>query len=383
MKAALSYGSVRGAGTAGTSRDVVQQQVGQVGVRRVLLQLFRERVADALCLPEPLAPLSEAAAVGEDDEATAAQHGKLFGSEAAAATRCQPKHRRMDGREDECRLLAFHEADGGVGSERQQVLTEEALAEHEVGRQQLLLDEPRVHPALVALTVALAVVLHDVAGAYAPLVVNLPEDDVAAPGGTDGVVVEHAVGIVPAEACLAGAVGREPLPEGAFWRVAFQQVLRVKRHQRFFLRWRAGRNFPFGGVAVAPRLVVVEVSGLVVVAATLFVVAASAGVVNIAAVVPRIDVAHEAALASAPRTGGLLLPSSRHFRGVQPVSVVVVVVHCRKTEKKLFLFIVLSGCFSFVVGAAIYIGGTDDKQKTIRLTAKNVRREWPLQELTE
>ena len=220
----------------------------------------------------------------------------------------------MYGSHDKRRLLAFHETHGGVRTYRQQVLAEEALYQREVLSQQALANHSSMYPALIALTMAIGTVLHDMTGTNTLMFIDLPEDDLATTGGSDVIVIVEALGCFFADAQLLSTRYAKPLPKGAVWRVA---LCHIALRQRF--NDNGSRRLLYDDlqgllVRPCPWLVAEELCGFVVVAAAVFMVAAPYPVIDILAVALCIDIAHEAALASAMRTGGFLLAATRHTR---------------------------------------------------------------------
>ena len=88
----------------------------------------------------------------------------------------------MYGSHDERRFLAFHETHGGVRTCGQQVLSEEALYQREVLSQQALANHSCMYPALIAITMAIGTILHDMTGTDALVLIDLPEDDLTTAG---------------------------------------------------------------------------------------------------------------------------------------------------------------------------------------------------------
>ena len=212
----------------------LQEQVGEIGIGGILLQPVGDVVLQSGGPLHHLLPLLQAAAVGEEGEATVSQALYLLSIESAATCSSKPKHLGVTGSQDKCRLLALHDADVGLGVKRQQVLTEEALVELPVGRQQFLLDKRAVRPALIALAVPVAPVLHDMAAVHQSDVVHLPEDDAAPACGSYAVVLIDALHLLRSELQPLGAITGKPLPEGAARRMAAQDVLHGQGLERLF-----------------------------------------------------------------------------------------------------------------------------------------------------
>ena len=97
------------------------------------------------------------------------------------------------GSHDEGSLLALYQADMGIGMLGEQVLTEETLVELPVGWQQSGAYEWHVSPSLIAVTMAVEAVLHDVAAMYLSEVIYLPKDDIPLAGGSNQIVIEDAL----------------------------------------------------------------------------------------------------------------------------------------------------------------------------------------------
>ncbi len=135
----------------------------------------------------------------------------------------------MYGSHDERRLLAFHDTHGGVRTCRQQVLAEEALHQRKVLTQQALANHSSMYPSLIALTMAIGTVLHDMTGTNTLMFIDLPEDDLATTGGSDVIVIVEALGCFFADAQPLDARCAKPLPKGAVWRVALCNVVLGQR----------------------------------------------------------------------------------------------------------------------------------------------------------
>ena len=209
-----------------------------------------------------------------------------------------------DGSHDERRLLTLHQADMTVWIACQQVLAEEALVQLPVLGQHALTDQRYVCPALIAAAMAVGMVLHDVAAVHQPVVVYLPEDDVALVGGAQQVVVVDAPDIASRQVEPWRQAGGEPIPEGALRRVAARDV---GHGQRLEGRQRCGHSvLRFSrNMLTCPLVVAVVVGRRVVVAAGVLVVALAHRVGHVLKSVLRVDIAHQALLLSAMRTGEL------------------------------------------------------------------------------
>ena len=195
--------------------SLAEDEVGQIGVGGVAFEAGRDGVADGGSELHVAAPLVVAAAVGEEDDATALQTVQALGGESTAAAGGQPKVFRTAGGHDEGGLLALHDAHVVVWAACQQVLSEEALVELPVLRQQSVADQLRVRPALIAATVAVGMVLHDVTAVNMAEVVYLPEDDVGLVGGAEQVVVVDLTEPLGRNGKSPRHVVGHPLPEGA------------------------------------------------------------------------------------------------------------------------------------------------------------------------
>lgn len=112
-----------------------------------------------------------------------------------------------------------------IGATAEQMLTEEALIELPVNRQQAGADEWYVCPALKAFAVSVDAVMHHVASVHLLLLVYLPEDDFSSTGGADKVIIIDLSELLLRENELPGDIGGEPLPEDAVWRMTAQHVV--------------------------------------------------------------------------------------------------------------------------------------------------------------
>ena len=282
--------------------SLTQHEVGQIGVGPVALQAWRQVVEDAGGELHLMAPLLVAATVGEQGDATASQTVQTLCRQSAAARRGQPKEFRTGGSHDEGGLLAFHQADVLVGIACQQVLAVEALVERPVLWQLACTDQRYVRPPLIAAAMSVGMVLHDVAAVYLPLVVYLPEDDVAASGGSQQIVVVDAPDIIGRQMEALGHIGDQPIPESALWRMAAVDEghgQRLEGRQRLRLAMVVRIGLGFGG----PLVVAVVVRRLVVVAAGVLVVAFAHRVGHVLVAILGVDIAHQALPFAAVRTG--------------------------------------------------------------------------------
>ena len=192
------------------------------------------------------------------------------------------------------------------------MLSEEALVQLPVGRQQPLAYQRYVRPALEAVAVAVRAILHDVTAMRQSPVVYLPEDDVAAACGSDAVVLIDLLQSRWSNAEPRGHIRRHPLPKNTAWRLAAHNVFhrqRLEGRQRrrcgtqvshLWLTASETLAYPF-----VPRVVVVVFRRSVVIAAGVLVVAFAHRVVQIAKTIVGIDVSYETLPLAALRTGEL------------------------------------------------------------------------------
>ena len=109
---------------------------------------------------------------------------------------------------------------------------------------------------------------------------------------------------------------------------------------------------------LCPLVVTVVVAGLIVVAAGVLVVALAHAVGHVLVAVLGVDIAHEAFLLSTMRTAELAGLMARQFFILKLITIIF--IHDG------VVFSDFCWRFSFVVGATIYIGGSDNKQKSFR-----------------
>ena len=195
--------------------SLTEDEVGQVGVGSVAFETRRDGVVDGGGCLHMAAPLVVAAAVGEEDDATALQTMQTLDGEPATTGRSHPEVFRSAGGHDEGGLLALHDAHVVVGATGQQVLSEEALIELPVLWQHSVANQLDVRPALIAAAVAVGMILHDVTTVDLLEVVYLPEDDVGLVGGSKLVVVEDLTESLRRDGKSLCYVVGQPLPEGA------------------------------------------------------------------------------------------------------------------------------------------------------------------------
>lgn len=89
-------------------------KVSDVGVGRILLQIFHEGIVDIACHRlEFMLPIGEATGIGVDDDTSACERIKFLGRKAFAATGGEPDILRIKGSADNGRFFALHETDGG------------------------------------------------------------------------------------------------------------------------------------------------------------------------------------------------------------------------------------------------------------------------------
>ena len=324
---------------------LLKEEVGEVGVRGAGFELGVDGELQAAGLLHGVLPLVEATAVGKEGEAAVAQALDLFGIESAAAAGGQPQQLGVARGEYECGLLALDNADVSLGTLGQQVLAEEALLQFPIGRQLPSGHHSAVHPALMATAVAVGTVLHDVAGAHALLLVDLPEDDFRVRGGSDKVVFVHVLQGSGLEVEAGCGVAGEPLPEVALRGVAARNEVAGQGLQR--TRKAAGRTVGLNACLLAtlskalpttglillptaliiavglrlPRVVAVEFCGAIVVAAGLLVVAAPHAIIKVAIIILGIYIADKALPATALRTGALLLPTPREALALELIAI--------------------------------------------------------------
>ena len=190
-----------------------KKDVAKVCIGRVGLKAGRDVVFDVLDVPHLLAPLLVAPAVRKEGDATTTEACHLLGRQPTAASCSQPQVLGVQGCHDDGGLLTLYEAYVCVGTTREQVLTKETLVELPRGRQQSCTDERYVCPPLESVAMTVHAVLHNVAAMHLVLMVNLPEDDVAAACGTDLIVSKDLLKLFFCNSDSFGNVSCHPLPE--------------------------------------------------------------------------------------------------------------------------------------------------------------------------
>lgn len=101
----------------------------------------------------------------------------------------------------------------GIRPLAEQMLTEKALIECPVRRQQSYPNERNVRPALKALAVTVVAVVHDMATMNLLQTVYLPEYNIASLCGTNEIIFIDAAYLPRRECKLSSNTGGEPLPE--------------------------------------------------------------------------------------------------------------------------------------------------------------------------
>ena len=235
--------------------------------------------------------------VREDEDLSAFEHVQAV-SELGLAAGGQPDELGAEGAADDGGLLRFNQADEGVGVLSKQVLSEEALGDVPVFRQEAFLLKSGVYPVNGDAGVFDAVsgdgvVLDDLAGADAALEVYLVEDGGVVPGDSQAVAVhEHLDGIGVKDAVEEG----EEVTDGIEADGPLDEVFREEVHGR----WNAVPFFAEPGRCLPPvfilrtglRMLLEVMRGSEVVAAAGLVVASAYGLVNEA--VGIIDIGREA-----------------------------------------------------------------------------------------
>lgn len=151
-------------------------------------------------LGEGFLPSGVGVDVREDEDLAAFEYVQTV-SELGLPAGGQPDELGAEGAADDGGLLGFNQADEGVGVPGQQVLSEEALGDVPVLRQEALLLEAGVDPVhgdagVFDAVAGDGVVLDDLTGADAALQVYLVEDGGAVPGDSQAVAIyEHPDGI--------------------------------------------------------------------------------------------------------------------------------------------------------------------------------------------
>ena len=288
--------------------------VCQVGVWWIGFQMTADAVVQPFNLSELLSPLLAAAAVGEDKYTTSCKRCHLFLGQSPTAGCGKPYELGHLEGHDEGRLLALNDGDGRRWTSNQQVLAEETLRRLIAEWKSSLQLQAEVHPALPTETVPVGAVAHDVSSTDALLVVYLPENDVALTCRTNKVLVEDTQNVVRRDTKTVGSFVLQPLPEGAHRAMTseYQTYIEFQQRLRLGLDDRAWHGvLPVFLTVAQPRLVAEILRWTVVVTARLLMVAAPHVVADVLEVVVGVNVAHKTVLASALRTGGLLLAMTR------------------------------------------------------------------------
>ena len=289
-----------------------KQHVAKVGVGWKCFQVMVNVIVNPRGLRHLVFPLLIAAAVREERHPSPLQTCHLLWRQSTTAGSSQPKILWLIGRHDKRRLLALDDTYVGIGSPGKKVLSEKALVKLPVEWQFPSLDQRYMRPSLIAFSVAVYAVLHDVSAMYLPCVVYLPVDDATLVGCTYQVVFVHTVCLLPRKAEPVGDMGSEPLPEDAARRVTALYILdgnRLEGRQAYRLAVSACTWL------ARPLVVAIILPRLIVVATGVLVVALAYVVGHIAIVVVRVDVTHETFLLAAVRAGELSLAASRQAAG--------------------------------------------------------------------
>lgn len=118
---------------------------------------------------------------------------------------------------DEGGFLTLDQADMGIWSFAEQMLTEKALIEYPVTLQQPTTHEGGVCPTLKAVSMTIHAVLHDMPSMHLLLLIYLPEDDISLSCSTNQIVIKDPLNLFRRELKLLSQLRREPLPKSALW----------------------------------------------------------------------------------------------------------------------------------------------------------------------
>lgn len=219
-------------------------------------------------------------------------------SELGLAAGGQPDELGAEGAADDGGFLGFNQADEGVGVPGQEVLSEEALGDVPVFRQEALLLKAGVNPVHGDAGVfdAMAcdgVVLDDLAGTDAALEVYLVEDGGAVPGDSHAVAVyEHPDGVGVKDAVEEGEEVADGIQADGPLDEVFREEVRGRWNAVPFFAEPSGCLSPVIILRTGLRMLLEVLRGSEVVAAAGLVVASAYGLVNEA--VGIIDIGREA-----------------------------------------------------------------------------------------
>ncbi len=235
--------------------------------------------------------------VREDEDLPAFENIQTV-SELGLAAGSQPDELGAEGAADDGGLLGFNQADEGIGIPGQEVLSEKALGDVPVFRQEAFLLEAGVNPVhgdagVFDAVAGFRIVLDDLAGADASLQVYLVEDGGAVPGDSQAVAIhEHSDGIGVKDAVEEGEEVADGIEADGPANEVFREEVRG--------RWNAVPFFAEPGGCLPPvfilrtglRMLLEVLRRSEVVAAAGLVVASAYGLVN--EVVGVIDIGREA-----------------------------------------------------------------------------------------